>query len=453
MSTHPQRGFAPVLANRPFRALWIAQALAQTAQNSINFMQMVLVERMTGSSTQMGLMILSFTLPGILVSPIAGIVVDRVPKKWVLVASNALRFLLTLGYFVILGRLWGWHLLLAMYGIAFTLATVGQFFGPAEASTIPLLVGHHNLVAANALFNLTLAGSQIMGLIILGPLAVKLAGERGGFAVIAIMYALAAYFVAHIPRDQRQEISTATRGGWARIWSDVKAGWAFVLRERDVAIAVFHLTTIATLVMILAMLVPGFAARVLGMAPEDAVIVFAPAGVGMLLTTGFLGRWGYHLRKDVLGHLALVATGLVFATLGISSYIFQHHQMRLATPSAGSRFIFLIIGLSFMLGLFMSATNILAQTIIQERTPSHLRGRVFAVQFMFNNLVGIPPMLTIAGLADWLGIPPVLIGVAFAIFAVTAASAYALYGPPHSGWLHPPLRVPPEREPDQEDVA
>ncbi len=438
MTTDHQGGFGPVLSNRSFRALWTSQVLAQTAQNAINFMQMVLIEHTTGSSTHLGLMILAFTLPGVVVSPVAGIVVDRLSKKLVLIASNALRVVLTLGYFLVLGRWGGWSLLLSVYAIAFTSSAVGQFFSPAETATIPMVVGRYHLVAANSLFNLTLAASQVVGLIILGPLAVKLVGVRGGFVVIALMYAVAAYSVARLPKDRRLARSDEeTQAGWKRVRSDLKEGWAFVLRERPVTVAMFHLTIIATLVMIIAMLAPGFAARALHMAPEDAVIVFAPAGVGMLMATGALGRWGYRLRKDVLGHLALLITGLAFAALGVLSRSLQTHNVRLEPPlpPAGVGWILAIIGLSALLGLSMSTANILAQTILQEETPAPLRGRVFAVQFMLNNLGGIPPMLGIAGLADWLGIPPILIGVAGVTLLATGVSVYARYGRPHGRWL------------------
>lgn len=427
MATDLQRGFGSVLANRAFRALWTSQALSQTAQNSINFMQMVLIEHITGSSTHLGLMILAFTLPGVVVSPIAGIVVDRLSRKWVLIASNALRVVLTLGYFLVLGRLEGWPLLLAIYVIAFTASAVGQFFSPAEAASIPALVGLHNLVTANSLFNLTLAISQVAGLIVLGPLVVKLIGVRGGFLLVALMYVGATYAVSLIPRDAPRG-PVEGRGGWERAISELKEGWSFVLHTRDVALAMSHLTLVATLIMILATLAPGFAARVLGMAPEDAVIVFAPAGVGMLLVTGALGRWGYRLRKDLFSHLALGIASLCFAALGLVSQFLQSHRLRLASPtSVGVEWLLMVVGLSLAMGATLSAATILAQTIVQEQTPAALRGRVFAVQFMLSNLVGIPPMLTLAGLADWLGIPPILLGVSGIALLAVASSAYIRY--------------------------
>ncbi|MBC7225207.1 MAG: MFS transporter, partial [Anaerolineae bacterium] len=155
------RGFAAVLANRHFLRLWMAQALSQTAQNGIHFVQMVLIERLTGSSTHMGLMILAFSLPGVLFSAIAGVVVDRLPKKWILVGANLLRIFTVSSYLWFLAVLDGWWLLIAIYVVTFISSSIGQFFSPAEAASIPLLVGREGLLAANALFNLTLTIAQI----------------------------------------------------------------------------------------------------------------------------------------------------------------------------------------------------------------------------------------------------------------------------------------------------
>ena len=74
--------------------------------------------------------------------------------------------------------------------------------------------------------------------------------------------------------------------------------------------------------------------------------------------------------------------------------------------------------ISLLLGLSMSSVNIVSQTTLQDSTPERLRGRVFAVQFMLNNLIGIPPMLAIAGLADLIGIAAVLLGVSLVVAGV-----------------------------------
>jgi MFS family permease len=423
-SPPPDRGFGPVLANPHFRALWVAQLLAQTSQHAIHFIQMVLIEQLTGSAIQIGLVILAFTLPGVIFSPVAGVVVDRFPKKVVLVASNLTRVVLASSYVVVLAILHGAWELIAIYIITFVTASLAQFFSPAEAATIPLLVGEARLLPANSLFNLTMAVSQVLGLLILGPLAVSLVGAEGGFVVIAAMYLAAALLVSIIPRDRQLVCPVVGVSGWRRMWLEAKEGWQFVSAHRLLQVAMAHLVTITTLIMVMAMLAPGYAARVLGIGPQSAVIVFAPAGVGMFLATGLVGRWGYWLRKVGFGQIGLALVGLIFGALGLLSLDYQRLLQPIlhVYPQATFSLTSATMALAFLLGLCMSGVNILAQTTVQQESPAHIRGRVFSVQFMLNNLVGIPPMLALGGVADAIGIPRVLEIVGVAALVIAAAS-------------------------------
>ena len=66
------------------------------------------------------------------------------------------------------------------------------------------------------------------------------------------------------------------------------------------------------------------------------------------------------------------------------------------------------MALGLVLGMSLASVNILGQTTLQQESPPDIRGRVFSVQFMLNNLIGIPPMLVLGGMADAIGIPPVM---------------------------------------------
>lgn len=424
------QGFWPVLLNRPFRRLWAAQWLAQTSQNTINFVLIVLIERITGSSVQLGLTILAFTLPGVIFAPLSGVIIDRWPKKVVLVTSNALRGVIVLSYLVVLGlapdHSNGW-VLLTLYTLTFLMSTVGQFFNPAEAAAIPFLVGRHHLIAANSLFSLTLALSQVLGLIIIGPLVVKLIGVEAAFVVIACLYGVASLLVSQLPRDEPRRERFSAQSGWHQAKSELKEGASFVVTNRPVLVSMSHLTLIASLVMTLAMLAPGISTRVLHLAPEDAIVVFAPAGLGMLLAAVFLGRLGSRVPKQRLVRGGLVAMSLTFMLFGVLAWRFQVTNQQfvldasvITLPVAGAALILATITLSLLLGISMSSVNIVSQTLLQENTPDRLRGRVFSVQFMLNNLVGIPPMLAIAALADLVGIPQILLGIGLAVLSVLA---------------------------------
>ena len=439
MSYAGDSGFRSVLSNSHFRNLWASQAINQTAQHSIHFVQMILVEQLTGSSTQLGVVILAFTLPGVIFSPLAGVVVDRWPKKWILVGSNLLRAILVGGYLLALATLHGLPLLLTIYALTFVTSAIAQFFGPAEGAIIPMLVGETRLLAANSIFSLTLAASQVAGLIVLGPLIVKLVGFNVAFLTLMIAYAIAAALVSKLPRDHRgsldldaAEVREEAASQWQQIRADLREGWHFVATNRVVLIPVMQLAMTSALVMIMATLAPGFASRVLGMQPEDAVFVFAPAGVGMLAATTLLGRFGYRLRKDVASYIFLAIAALGFALLGLVSRGFDVHKMPIfeVFPHWAITVTSAIMGISLILGLAMSAANILATTLVQENTPAHIRGRVFALQFMLNTGLGIIPMLIMAAVADIVGIPRVLLGIAVVILVLTALAFLLSLGIP-----------------------
>jgi hypothetical protein len=442
----PNRGFRPVLQNGPFRALWLAQLLAQTSQNAINFIQMVLVEKLTGSAVQLGITILMFTLPGVIFSPIAGVLVDRLPRKWILVGSNLSRVFLALSYLVIVENLSGTWELVAIYAVTFLMSTVAQFFAPAEAATIPSLVGEEHLITANSLFTLTMAMSQVVGLVILGPLAVSLLTLEGGFILIALMYLGATISVSLIPADRVTVVArrdhAAALSGWQQLWTDMREGLHFVSGRRRIQAAMTQLTTVATVVMILAMLVPGYAARVLGMQPENAAIVFAPAGAGMLLATGLTSRWGHLLRRRNAAPVALVLVGLAFAGMGWISQDYQRLMQPILRvyPRAAFSLTSMTMALGLVLGLCLATVNILAQTSLQQESPAYIRGRVFALLFMLSNLVGIPPMLGLGGIADTIGIPRVMVIVGLGTVVMAWVTVLVARLPaPHQGVTNGPM--------------
>jgi MFS family permease len=425
MNQAPDRGFRSVLGNKHFRNLWFAQLLAQTSQHAIHFVQLVLVEQITKSTIQTGITILMFTIPGIIFSPIAGVLVDRVPKKWILVGSNALRVLFALSYIPIITQLDGTPRLLAIYTVTFLTATVAQFFAPAEGSTIPMLVGENHLIAANSLFTLTLGVAQVAGLMALGPLTTQFLGIQAGFAVLAGLYLLAALSVSRLPVDRPAPRGESAMSGWQQLWGDIKESLVFIRGQRRIQAAITQLVTIATLIMVMAMLATGYAARVLGLSAGNAVIVLAPAGLGMLLAIGLTGRWGHVLRRIGFTYIGLIIAGLAFAGMGWIALGYNTLMEPILRRYPGAQFSLTsaTMALAFVLGLCLAAVNILAQTLVQGESPAYIRGRVLAMQFTLANLVGIPPMLALGGLADSIGIPRAmeivgLVAVSMALLSV-----------------------------------
>lgn len=410
------RTFGAVIKNRNFFVLWMAQIFSQTAQNGIHFVQIVLIETLTRSTAHMAVMILSFSLPAVILSSVAGIVVDRLSNKLVMLASNGIRVLTVATYIVVLDRLGGWSLLLVIYAVTFISSAIGQFFAPAEATTIPMLVGEERLLTANALFNLTLIGTQVVGLVILAPLTVKVLGIKGSFAIVAFMYLVASLLVSRIPRDKPRLVVQAGASMLKTAWEELREGWRYVAGKRSIIIALSQLTMTTTLLMMMAMMAPGYSTRVLGMLPEDAFFVFAPAGIGMLVNTFLVGRFGYRFRREVMSSVGFSAMAVTMLGFGVAGFDLPLWATIPKMP--------VIMALSVTLGAEISLVVIPAETLLQEKSPPELRGRVIAVYFLLANVVAIPIMLFVGTAADRLGIPQVILGVVFFLTIVAAVTTY-----------------------------
>src|SRR2546421_9850992 len=128
----PRGSFRNVLKNRSFLLLWLAQLLSQIAFNAANYGVIAIVTVVTHSTIMVGLAIISFTLPAVLFSLLAGVYVDYLDKRLVLWVSNASRAVATA--LLVLALLWNPHTVIPLYFLAFVISVISQFFSPAEAS-------------------------------------------------------------------------------------------------------------------------------------------------------------------------------------------------------------------------------------------------------------------------------------------------------------------------------
>ncbi len=416
-------GFSAVLRNPSFLALWAAEIISNTALNGAFFLQIILIEELTKSSAQLAAVILSFSLPAVLLSAMAGLIVDRVPKKYILIASNALRVVTGAALALLASSLLTSHIsealfLIEIYILVFLTSAIGQFFAPAEVGLIPLIVSKKNLLPANSLFTITLTASQVLGIVILAPLGIKTLGIVGSLWSAAILYAIASLLVAFVPRDQPVRknhfdgLSAAQRA-----WNEVREGWQYALGHRVIFVAVLQLSLVTMMTMTMAMLAPGYAARVLGLGAEDATVVFWPAGVGIFLASIFIGRYGHYIAREYLAALGII--GLAFALVGLAWAgggigpldvpLFRIHPELVLNTTA-----FVMI-FALGIGLTLAMINIPAQTIVQEKAEDAVRGRVLAVQFTLSNAFALPPMLFVGNLADRIGIPQITVDISIFI--------------------------------------
>jgi MFS family permease len=422
-----------VLRNRGFLRLWAAQLVSQTAQNGLMFTLLVLITERTGSSIYGSFLVLAFMLPSVVFSIPAGVMVDRWHKRTVLIVTNALRAALAVLY-LLLDR---W--VPALFLITLCFSTVGQFFTPAESASIPALVGRQQLISANALFQLTLTGSQFLGMVILAPALLKTGGPHLFFGAMVAGYLTAAALVAWLPRGFEPELvrrPMSVRGMVRMVTDDVGEVLRTIRHDPLSKLALAQLTVSSSLAMLFGLLVPRFVRDVLDIAADNAVFVFAPVALGAVLGLRLLpwitrrlpkqlvvtlGLFGVVLALVALASVELIARALEQAGAGQVIDAIGRERPRFGTATL-SVLVLVTMACGVPMGFFYALVNAPAQTVIHERAPAAMRGRYLGTQLLLANSASLLLLLAAGAAADMLGVSVVLLLYAPVVLAV------AVYG-------------------------
>jgi MFS family permease len=315
-------GFVSVLANQAFLRLWLAQALSQTAQQTINFTLLIQVRRIIeasglgGANTAVAILILTFATPPIFFSAIAGVLVDRSDKRLIMAGVNVGRACCICGYLFLQPDWPLFATLLYIYAICFAFSSIGQFFGPAEGSTIPLLVSREQLISANALFSLTFIGSQLLGFVTLGPILTALLGLRTVYIVVVILYLFCMGLILSLPRLSRAPREGADLAG-RTILGDLREVVQYLGRDSLLRKAIAYLTIANSAFLMIVTLAPEFVIVALRLTADRLPTIIGPAGLGMVVGVITIGRIGRHLNREMLLDRALIAVSAILLGFAI----------------------------------------------------------------------------------------------------------------------------------------
>src|SRR5258708_7450624 len=412
--------FRNVLNNPSFMFLWLAQLISQIGFNAANYGVLTNVAIIThGSTILSGVAIISFTLPAVPFSLLGGVCVDDLDKRLCLWVSNALRAIATA--LIVVALVWNPNGILFLFLLNFFISMVTQFFMPAESSSIPLLVGTENLVPALSLFNITLNIAQAIGFLVLGRViegfftkfklhlgfaTVTITPHDMLFAVIAFSYLLCMLLILAIPRarlrphlnGEQHLPKSPGKEMWAIVQRDIKGTWQFVRRDRSLYLALLRVSVISVLLLVIGELAPVFVQHILDLPPDDLTLLFAPAGVGLVLGGLLMPLLTRYLNKSLIVTLGFILTAAGLILLPASQIVTQH--VYFLQPWS----LFIVGALAFILGFALDMVNIPAQTILQERSPEEERGRVLSFQFMLYNAGSIPVLLFSGLIGQLLGI-------------------------------------------------
>jgi predicted MFS family arabinose efflux permease len=353
---------ALLTGNRNYRLLWLGQSISQLGDwfNSVAIYALLL--ELTGNATSVALMIIVQFLPMALIGPMAGVVVDRVNRRRLMIGADVLRGVLVLGLLLV-GRKDQVWLIYALMG---TVVSATAFFEPARTAVIPNITSRDQLLTANALSSATWSAMLAIGAA-LGGVVTALLGRNAAFLVNGMSFFVSAAFIARTrfdatPPAVKRPAGLASLTGIA----DLFEGARYVQSDRHVGALMLVKAGWGMAGGVL-LLMTVFGERVFpvgGSAAAGIGVLYAArglgAGIGPILARAWLGQRPEQMRRAIVPSYLLVAVfylmlswapGIGWASLAI-----------VGSHAAGS-----------VLWVFSTV-------LLQLSVPDRFRGRVFSAE-------------------------------------------------------------------------
>ncbi len=345
--------------NRNYRNLWLGQVVSEVGDhfNSIAVLSMAL--HMTGSGATVGGAMLARVAPALLAAPLAGVVLDRLDRRRVMISSDLIRAAIAAAHLLLLlyPKTWLLYLLSALLTFA------APFFNSGRASILPRLVSREELHAANALTQttgwLTVAAGTM-----LGGFSTSWLGYKGAFLINAASFLWSAWAIRSLhaeggfaPQREAHHSRRETSG-----WDEFRDGIAYI-RSHPLILGILLLgagwATGGGAAQILFTL---FGESVFGRGPSGTGILWGFAGLGLVAGGLAARKWEGHIDFRLYKHTVTVTFllhGLFYMLFSIAGGIWQ-----------AAAWIFLS-------RLCVAMNSVMNRTMLLLHVPDRLRGRVF----------------------------------------------------------------------------
>jgi MFS family permease len=373
-ATPRHAGLRTVLGRGGYRRLWTARTVSQCG-DVVQFTTLaLLVVRLTGSGVGLSGVVLAEIAPVLLLAPVAGSLVDRLPRVAVMVAADLARLLLATVLAI-------WHSDVAVvYAVAFGLSAGSVFFNPAAGSLLPVLVEDDELVAANS----GIWSAAVLAQIVLAPVAGLVATSAGfgwAFALNAASFGLSALLLRGL-RSAEAPRPVVTAGIWQQSSEALHVlGRDSLLRALAIAQALAALSAGATSALLVLL-----ASKRLHASGSGYGLMLAAIGIGAFLGPLLISRLSSHAQRP----------RIVFAAFGLRGLVDLLLASLTALPAA--------LGALVFYGLGTSTGNVTFSSLIQSHVPQRLRGRVFSAFDLIWQTMRLASLIIGGVVADTLGI-------------------------------------------------
>lgn len=447
--------------NRNFLLLWLAQVACQLGDRIIFVVFVAIIARLYGANeSYTSYLYIAFTIPAIVLTAVAGVFVDRWPRRETLVVTNLMRAMLIAVLPLVADKgLW------ALYSLAFCLSAATQFFVPAEAATIPALVPKAKLLQANSIFTTTMMASVIVGFALGDPLINLFSLKQVHWALV-VLFVLAALFSWQIrlpqsaaasplavapdllnqppssfsramepQRTAPPPASPSLRCSVQQFLSEIADGMAYICATPVIWKAMLKLALLFSAVVALCILSIAYSKAFLYQDPAVAsskfAYIVATSGVGMALGAFLVAKPWHHWPRVRLVPIGLTVVGVALLALSALPWLpVTVHTPLLNLPAwqlgglppvdafhLSVRMAY-TYGWATVMGVGASLVAIPLQALLHERIPEDKRGKVLGVQFTVLSTSSTLPAV-FAGLgSEYVGVVPVLLSLALPFVVV-----------------------------------
>jgi MFS family permease len=353
---------ALLTSNRNYRLLFLGQMVSQLGDwfNTVAIYALLL--DLTGSATAVAWMMIVQFLPYAVIGPMAGVVVDRVNRRRLMISADVLRGVVVLGLLVIrrADQVWIAYLVTAV------MVSGSAFFEPARTATIPNITSDEELLPANALSSALWSGMLAIGAS-LGGVATVVAGRNVAFVLNALSFFASAIFISLTHYDATPR-TTSRPGGLMAVsgLADLIEGFAYVREHAHVAALLFVKFGWGLAGGVL-LLLTIFGQRVFPVAGSSA------AGIGLLYGARGVGAaLGPMALRWMLGQTPKTLR----STLGPAYFIVGGFYIMLAFAPNLWVAAFAVLCAHFGGSILWVFSTVL----LQMEVPDRFRGRVFAAE-------------------------------------------------------------------------
>ena len=343
-----------LLKNKTFMLFFIGNitSLIGFGFNLIAISWMVLEE--SGSEYLLGKIMASATAPGLALAIFAGVIIDKVNRKWLLVALDIFRMLVVIGFLYHISN--NKFELSILYPVAFFMGLGNSLFWPTAQAFVQELVSEKDYFDANKLLSASYQVGSILGAGI-GGLIVHAFSPVAALWINILTYLVSAIFISLAP-FKREKINTEDKS----LYDSIMKGFSYLKSRTDVLI--LGLTTILSDVAIWGSL----SVLTITISKE----IFQKGSLGYGIMDGFYG---------IGALLSTILVGIALSKFGKASYLIFCYAvagfMCLITPIMANIYI---AGIAyFIMGLHNNSARIIVRTIFMENIPNYIMGRVQTV--------------------------------------------------------------------------